>query len=114
MLDDEFKNLKRSAIVLIPSQPFFNWLQQHDPAMIIPEEIKEGDIYLLPDYETKEEIEKWLKKNFKELFEEQLFNWYTDETMWPQKRTFKLFGEWFNYSLHTMLFDTQKGMIEKF
>ena len=113
MLDDYFKNIKRSAIVLTPQQPFFDWLLLHDRATVIDDEMKEGEIYLLPDYETKTAIENWLKKNFNELFEEQLHHWYIDETMWPQKRTFNMFKEWFSYSLHTMGFDTQKGFIEK-
>jgi hypothetical protein len=113
MFDDYFKNINRSAIVLMPKQPFFKWLQQHDPAMNMHHELLEGDVYLLPDFETKEQVEKWLQKNYNELFEEQLHNWYTDEDMWPQKRSFQLFQEWFSYSIHTMLFDTQKGMIEK-
>lgn len=113
MLDDDYKNLKRSAIVIKPLQPFFDWLLSHDPGMNITEEIGEATVYLLPDFETIREIEKWLKKNFNELFSEQLFQWYIDESMWPKKRTFKMFGEWFEYSLHTMIFDTQKGFIEK-
>jgi hypothetical protein len=113
MLDEDFKNLRRSAIVIKPAQPFLDWLQKHDPEMIIYDDMQQGDIYLLPDLETIEQIEKWLKKNFDELFAEQLFNWYVDETMWPENRTFKMFKEWFQYSLHTMVFDTQQGMIEK-
>jgi len=113
MLDDYFKNLKRSAIVITPQQPFFDWLLLHDPKMAIDDEMKEGEVYLLPDYETKKGMEHWLKKNFDELFEEQLNNWYVDETMWPQNRTFRMFNQWFHYSLHTMISDTQKGFIEK-
>lgn len=113
MLDDDFKNIKRSAVVLVPRQPFFDWLLTHDADTIIDDEIRTGNIYLLPDYETKQEIEQWLKRNFAELFEEELFGWYTDETMWPTNRSFKLFGEWFSYSLFPMLLDTQRGMIEK-
>lgn len=113
MLDDDFKNLKRSAIVIKPRKPFIDWLLKHDPDMIITEEIKEATIYLLPDYETTKEMENWLKKNFNELFTEQLFQWYIDEGMWPKNRTFKMFSDLFEYSLHTMIFDTQKGFIEK-
>lgn len=113
MLDDDFKNLKRSAIALTRKQPFFDWLLAHDADTIIDNEIRAGTIYLLPDYETKQQMEGWLRKNFNELFEEELFGWYTDENMWPQHRTFKMFGEWFSYSLYPMVFDTQKGYIEK-
>ena len=113
MFDDLFKNPKRSAIVITPQQPFFNWLLAHDPETIVDDEMKKGEVYLLPDFETRHEMENWLKKNFDELFEEQLHNWYVDETMWPQNRTFRMFNEWFSHSLHTMIFDTQKGFIEK-
>ena len=114
MLDEEFKNLSRSAIVIRGKQPFKDWLVEHDPEMKLDEEILQGSIYLLPDYDSVSQVQNWLKKNFKEIFDEELYNWYTDEDMWPQKRNFKMFGEWFDYSLHTMIFDTQKGFIEKF
>ena len=113
MFDNDFKYLKRSAIAIKPRQPFIDWLLKYDPEMMMTEEIREATVYLLPDFETVEEIETWLKKYFSELFAEQLFQWYIDESMWPQNRTFKMFTAWFEYSLHTMVFDTQKGFIEK-
>ena len=113
MFDDYFKSLQRSAIIITPQQPFFDWLVMHDPETVITDEMKEGEVYLLPGYETRQQMESWLKKNFDELFAEQLNNWYVDETMWPQKRTFKMFCDWFDYSLHPIIVDTQKGWIEK-
>jgi len=70
-------------------------------------------VYLLPDCETPEEMENWLRKNFNRIFSDQLNNWYVDDLLWPQKPTFKMFKEWFSYSLHTMVWDIQTGMIEK-
>lgn len=113
MLDDNFKSLKRSATVVKPRQPFFDWLLSHDPTMDVTNDMSEATVYLLQDFETPKEMENWLKRNFDELFSEQLFQWYIDETMWPQSRTYKMFCEWFEYSLHTMVFDTQRGFIEK-
>lgn len=113
MFDEDFKCLKRSAIVIIPKEPFFDWLLIHDAEMVIDAEMKTGNIYLLPDYETTQEMEKWLRKNFDELFEEELHGWYTDEAMWPPKRNFKMFVEWFSYSLYPVILDTQQGSIEK-
>ncbi len=96
MFDEYFRCLRRSAIVITPQQPFFDWLVSHDPETLIDEEIREGTVYLVPEYETNTRMENWLKKNYAELFEELLFNWYTDEDMWPQKRNFKMFKEWFS------------------
>jgi hypothetical protein len=114
MFDEDFKYLKRSAIIITPNQPFFDLLLTHDSAMVIDEDVKAGKIYLLPDYDNTQEIEKWLNKHFDELFEEELFGWYIDETMWPPNRNFTIFRAWFSYSLYPFIMDTQKGFVEKF
>lgn len=116
MKDDfiEFANVKRTALVLKPRQAFWNWVKSIDPEFDrVPLDDNEPDVYLLPDYETKEQMERWLKKNFDELFTEQMNNWYVDDSLWAQNRTFKLFNEYFDYSLHTMVWDGVEGAIQK-
>ena len=44
--------------------------------------------------------------NYEALFEAELEGWYTDETLWPQKRTLKLFHQWFEVECHTVIEDT--------
>jgi len=109
-----FDNVKRTAMLIKPKQPFYNWLINIDPADESNEMMKEGYVYLLPDYDEVKQMENWLKKHFDDIFSDQLNNWYLDEEMWPQKRTFKLFKEWFDYSLQVMVMDTQEKFIEKF
>jgi len=100
-------------MVLFPKKPFFDWL------ISIEEENKnvishtEGDVYLLPDYEIHSEIEQWLKKHFDDIFTDQLNNWYVDESLWPAKRTFSMFNEWFSYTFHTTVYDTEGKLIKK-
>jgi hypothetical protein len=108
-----FENVHRSAVIVKKQQPFLDWLLRYDKEMIIDEMVLEGDVYLLPDFETTDEMEKWMEKNFDSLFSDQLNGWYTDKAMWPQNRTFTMFKEWFSYSLHTMIWDTQEDFIEK-
>jgi hypothetical protein len=36
-----------------------------------------------------------------------------DETVWVKNRTFKLFKDWFDYSIHTMIWDTMDEPIDK-
>ena len=112
-LEQYFGNVHRSAVVITKQKPFLDWLLYHDPEMIIDEMITEGEVYLLPDFETSEKMEKWMKKHFDRLFSDQLNGWYTDTAMWPQNRTFKMFSEWFSFSLCTMVWDTLEGLIEK-
>jgi hypothetical protein len=69
--------------------------------------LREADVYLLPDFETEAQIEKWLKKNFDTIFSDFLFSGYTDQVMWPQNRTYKMFKEWFEYTTHCMVWDVE-------
>lgn len=108
-----FENVVRSALVIRPKKPLIDWVNSHEPGMLEEDVVLEGEVYLLPDFETVEEMEKWLKKFYDVIFTEQLFNWYMDEDMWVQNRTFKMFGEWFHYSFHTMIWDTVDGPVEK-
>jgi hypothetical protein len=108
-----FENVRRSAIVLKPKQPFKDWLISMDPAEKNYELAKESDIYLLPDFEYDKQVENWLKKNFDQIFCDQMNNWYMDETVWVKNRTFKLFKDWFDYSIHTMIWDTMDEPIDK-
>lgn len=112
-LADEFQNLTRTALLVRPRQPFVDWANSLGSIRLTIDQVQEGEIYLLPDYETVEEMEKWLRKNFDEIFCEQLFNWHMDESAWVKNRTFQLFGQWFQYSLHTMIWDTVPGAIKK-
>jgi hypothetical protein len=112
-LEQYFENVRRSAVIVKKQQPFIDWLLHYDKETIIDEMVLEGDVYLLPDFETTDEMEKWMKKNFDSLFSDQLNGWYTDKAMWPQNRTLEMFKEWFSYNFYTMIWDTQEGFIEK-
>jgi hypothetical protein len=106
-----YDNVKRSALVLKPKEPFYDWLKSIDPSE--KSYVAEGDVYLLPDYEEPGQMEHWLKKHYDDIFTDQLNNWYVDDSLWPKKRTFAMFKEWFTYSLYTMIWDTEESFIEK-
>lgn len=106
------ENVKRTALVLKPKQPFKDWMLSVEPKEDFRDALKEGDVYLLPDYEEIGQMQSWIKRNFDSIFTDQLNNWYTDEALWPQNRTIKMFNEWFEYSLYTTILDAQKGRPE--
>jgi hypothetical protein len=108
-----FEKVRRSAMVLKPKKLFYNWLISIDPDDEQEEMDFESEVYLLPYFEEVKKMEAWLMKKFDLIFSDQLNNWYIDEELWPQKRTFKMFKEWFDYSLHTMIWDTEESFIEK-
>ena len=110
---EPLENVERTALVLIKKQPFMDWLATHGVKEDISLILQDPDIYLLPDFETPSEMESWLKKNYDQLFCDQMFQWFIDESYWVPNRSFALFKEWFSYSLHTMVWDTETQPIEK-
>jgi hypothetical protein len=62
-------------------------------------------VYLISegDGETEKTVERWLKRNHKAMFEEELEGWYADPSLWPKERTWKVFWQWFEVEHHTDL-----------
>jgi hypothetical protein len=102
------ENIERCALVVRPKQPFKDWIKSHDPEFDLSQVEFEGDVYLLSDFKVIGEIKNWLRENFDVIFSEQLNSWYVDESMWVSNRTLKMFAEWFDYSLHTMVWDVEE------
>ncbi len=110
-----FQNVRRTVLVLTPKQALYDWANSIEPIDLkeLGQIIGEPDVYLLPDFDTTEQMERWLRTHFDWFFCGPLNNWYTDEDLWVQNRTFKMFKVWFDYILHTMVWVSQKGPIEK-
>ena len=94
-------------------EPAIRWINEADPYVddpgITAERVnQERTIYLISDKDGDgpDAVARWMKKNYGELFELELEGWYTDPDLWPQKRTFKLFQEWFDVECHSVLIDT--------
>ena len=100
--------INRSAVIVMPSQPFLDWLHRADPtsAELRLEDLRlDATIYLLPEYDTEEEARGYLREHCSEIFEEQLDGWYRVPSAWPVDRTFDTFTRWFEYSFHSVLVD---------
>lgn len=83
--------LNRSAIVVKPTQPFLNWLHAADPTsrdITLSEVVGEPTIYLIPEYDSEEDVHVFLRELCAEIFVEQLAGWLTDEETWPQDPQF--------------------------
>lgn len=102
--------INRYAIVVKPLKPFADWLFNLYPKDEYPE-FMESNIYLVND--EIDDLEAWLKKKFDKFFKFELDNWHTDKKEWPQKRTYKMFKEWFQVELSTMVFDTEEEPVSK-
>ena len=110
--------INRAAIILKYKAPAVRWINDadpycEDPGITLDSLNNERTVYLISDEEadSSETIERWVRRNFKVLFESELEGWYTDPSLWPKKRTLKMFQEWFDVEYHTVLVDTAGGEI---
>ena len=110
--------VNRAAILLRYKEPAVRWINEADPynekpGIVADNVNKERTVYLISeeDGDGDDSVARWVKKNFKSLFEAELESWYTDPALWPNKRTYKLFQEWFHVECHTVLIDTVGGEI---
>jgi hypothetical protein len=100
--------LNRSAVVVKPKQLFLDWLHAADPTshnLSLRHLTLEPTIYLLPECDTRAELEDALRERCEEIFIEQLAGWFNDEAMWPQDLGFETFCRWFDFQHHSMVVD---------
>ena len=110
--------LNRCAITIIPKAPFWEWVNQTkeiDDAFMI-ERQTDSNMYLIPDYESEEDIrlaiENYLLENYSEIFINELEGWNMDPSGFPDI-TYNHFNEWFEVNVHTMIFDTVKKPLKR-
>src|SRR5215469_4058826 len=100
--------INRSAVIVMPAEPFLKWLQELDPTSVeltLADLRWEPTIYLLPPYDTEEEALTHLEEVCAEIFEEQLVGWYRVPSSRPVNRNLDTFKCWFEYRFHSMLVD---------
>ena len=109
-----FPIVNRAAMVLEPAQAYLEWARECPEAMpdlTLQELGEEGTVYLIP--EANDNPDKWLRRNFVAMFENELEAWYTDRVFWPKDRSFKAFKKFFKVRFCSMVSDLGKGSIEK-
>lgn len=60
-----------------------------------------------------EDVETWLKKKFDKIFMLELEACHTNKKEWSQNRNYKMFKEWFQIDISTMVYDLEKHPIYK-
>lgn len=109
--------INRDIIILFPKQPLMDWVNS-----IFPNEKQpcpkvldhdQGNVYMIQECFNTDDAITYLEVNFKSFFENELFDWSTDEKNWPQNRTWELFEDFFHYSYQSVVVDTINEEIEK-
>ena len=122
MMEANFPDINRAAIIVKLKKPFLDWLiytgKEHDgnEAMreweIPTEGFDSKHIYLMPAFDENEDYAKFLKKHCQEIFEHERSGWYTAPSLWPQDRSWKVFQQWIDCEIQTMVFDMCEEELE--
>lgn len=108
--------INRGLVIIIPKQPFYDWENAVFPErgfLANAATRVEHNSYLLEEYQLYDDPKKAFLKYWNFIFEDQLFGICTDETEWPEKLTWKLFTEWFDFYFSSMVIDLENGAIER-
>lgn len=62
-------------------------------------------MFLGPEVERVEDARAFVLAHFDYFFETYLEMWWLDDSDWPQKRTAKMFQEWFDVTISSMVED---------
>lgn len=110
---ESMNTINRFAIVVVPKEPFFAWARGLGGEPLL-EELAPNDLstVYLAEASDEDEPNAVVRWHFKEIFDEQLMGWHTDEGAWPAPRTFAMFREWFDARVVDMVFDLSDGPIE--
>lgn len=102
----------RHALILGYKKPFirlhkkiYPW-REPDPKERIERTLPRVYLFMAKKNETHE---KWLRKNYKRLFEEELFDEIGEKKDWPKKRTYLLFRRYFDVSFSDLILDDSAG-----
>ena len=106
--NDMYILANRLAAIIKPKQPLLDWLEgqpdwDHDMTL---EDLR-ADRYalLIPGYDSPRQAMRYIERNYKAIFEMELSGWYTDESIWPEKRTLSVFRKWLDVEIHSMVID---------
>jgi len=103
----------RSAVRIEPNKLFIDWLNYiYEGYVDKSKDVLNASTYLIKDAEKVQKLESWLRRNYVKIFEIELNNYCTDESLWPQKRTYDVFKKWFNIAFSDEIIDLENGPIE--
>lgn len=109
--------INRDAVIIFPKQPLMDWVNTifTDDKIECPKLMAhdEANVYLIPETDCPEDALKEVKANFELFFTEELNHWCVDDSLWPKKLTWKMFNDWFHYSVQSMVFDVLEEPILK-
>ena len=110
----DLPTVNRCAVVLEPTKTYLEWARdcpEGDPDLTLEELREESTVYLIPEVDA--EPGTWLKRNYRAMFEHELWAWCTDDAFWPKDRSFTMLGKFFNVRFCSIVLDMGQSQIER-
>ena len=115
-MNAKWLQVNRSALLVRPRQPFVDWANRFLRAEGKPElELRGtsvsnpyGMVVLAPECDaTDRAAAEHLRLIFPKIFEELLLldEFTADRSLWPDTRDFRVFSDWFDVEIHTLVMD---------
>lgn len=108
--------VNRSVFLLIPLDPFWNWLQtlpgNHLDDITLEDLQADANSYLVRPCETADEVWDEIEARFQDIFAAELADWCEDESEWPDLHA-DIFNEWFDIQLSTVITDLEAEPIAR-
>lgn len=100
--------LYRTAVIVSRRQPYVDWANSvnHGDDPPFSSELQSAKtIYLGPASDLVPSLKEALDEIWKDIFEEELYAWSTDENEWPADRSKAMFDAWFSTELADSIVD---------
>ena len=95
----------RIVILARPTRSYFEWAKFADDSEAsysLLDIRRDCSAWLLP---VGENVEKFLREHFDEIFRRELFAITYDEKEFPANRTYEMFRDWFDVEIHSAVYD---------
>jgi len=107
------ESINRAAVVVKPKQPFLEWINSTGDDKYTLDQLRQDNLtFLIPEYHSHDWTIKYLKKNFHQIFDWELYGWNMEREDWPVNRNWKMFQEWFDVEIGSEVFDLVGSPIE--
>jgi len=103
--------INRTLLIVIPKKPYLDWANSFNNG----ETDDNGghySAYLISEKYDEFNYKNYLKNHYLDIFEEELYAMIRDPDLWPQKRDFKTYNEWFDTHACDTVFDLCNEPIE--
>lgn len=103
--------INRALMLVTPKAAHLAWMKSVAPDFGGDPGERTG--YLIPEYDTPDDVEKILAQVWEIIFEEELESWDRDEASWPTPRTLERFREHFDVEVSSIVEDLCGWEIEQ-